>query len=52
VTEEKFSIFDCHYISVQNASLENMETDANVTTAAFCTARQQLVIICFNIITK
>jgi len=28
-----------------------METDADATTGVFCTARQQLVSICFNIIT-
>jgi len=32
--------------------MENMETDADSATAAFCTARQQLVSVCLNIITN
>jgi len=37
-------------IPVQNASLEIVETDTDSTTAAFCTARQQLVSILLNLL--
>jgi len=36
-------------VSVQNASLENVDTDADITAAAFRTARQQLVSIVFSL---
>jgi len=35
-------------ICEQSESLESMETDSDVTTAAFRTARQQLVSICIQ----